>query len=263
VFVPLLAQQQRQKGIAIFLQTGKIGRFTVKTVLSILSFLLLINRPLVAQHSNNYVDATIGVGSYQGSLAISYTHYWRFGGNGKMGIGLGGRITSYFGANQYYVTAPAELTSGSSSPLIIFKNNISANIDTFLVKSPQVTAINASVNIDYRITNRLIAGFNIDAIGFSFGSYKTGNYINGFTGRNTGASPTQFNILLISDNDRGSLNSEFYAKYFINGTWGIKLGAQFLFTEYTTKAKVQQFPRENDRFRNKSLMVCLGISHKL
>jgi len=57
-----------------------MGRFTVKTVLSVLSFLLLINSPLVAQRSNDYVDATIGVGSHQGSLAISYSHYWKCSG---------------------------------------------------------------------------------------------------------------------------------------------------------------------------------------
>jgi len=41
------------------------------------------------------------------------------------------------------------------------------------------------------------------------------------------------------------------------------LGAQFLFTEYTTSTKVQQLPEQNDRFRNKSLLLCLGISWRL
>ena len=79
----------------------------------------------------------------------------------------------------------------------------------------------------------------------------------------TSASPTPFNILLVSDNDRGSLNSEFYGKYLLNEKWAVKLGAQFLFTEYTTQTKVQQFPQANDRFRNKPLLLCVGVRYKL
>lgn len=210
-----------------------------------------------------YADATLGGVKYQGTLALSYVHLWRLGKSQKLGIGIGGRFTSYLGANQYYITAPAKLTSGSTSPLIIFKDNITANIDTFLVKSPQVNSFNVSINIDYQVTKKITAGFNIDAIGFSFGGSRNGNYINGPTGKMTSATPTAFNVLLISDNDRGTLNSEFYGKYFLNDKWSLKLGAQFLFTEYTTATKVQQFPEGNDRFRNKSLLLCAGVSLKI
>jgi hypothetical protein len=210
-----------------------------------------------------YFDVTFGVAKYQGTLSLSYVHTWRFGAKQKLGIGLGARFTSYLAANQYYATAPATLTSGSTSPTIIFQDNIQANIDTFLIKSPQVNSINLSINIDYRLSNKIIAGFNIDAIGFSFGGSRSGNYINGASGKMVSATPTPFNILLISDNDKGSLNSEFYFRYFLNDKWGLKVGAQFLFTEYTTETKVQQFPEPNDRFRNKSLLFCVGASYKI
>ena len=216
-----------------------------------------------AQRTSNYADATVGVAKYQGSLALSFVHRWHFGENRKLGIGIGGRFTSYLAANQYYITAPSKLTSGSTSPLIIFQDNITANIDTFLVKSPQVNSLNASINIDYQVAKKITVGFNIDAIGFSFGGSRNGNYINGPTGKMTNATPTAFNILLISDNDRGTLNSEFFAKYFLTEKWSLKLGAQFLFTEYTTATKVQQFPEGNDRFRNKSLLLCVGVSLKI
>ncbi len=213
--------------------------------------------------TDDYSDATFGIAKNQGSLTLSYVHLWQFGKNQKLGIGLGGRFTSYLAANQYYVTAPAQLTSGSTSPLIFFKDNIAKNIDTFLVKSPQVNSINMSTNIDYRLTKKFTIGFNIDAIGFSFGGSRNGNYINGSVSKMTGAKPTAFNILLVSDNDRGSLNSEFYGNYFLNEQWAVKVGAQFLFTEYTTATKVQQFPGANDRFRNKSLLFCIGIRYKI
>lgn len=180
----------------------------------------------------------------------------------RLTLGVGLRFTGYLAANQYYTTAPATLTSGSTSPLIIFKNNINANIDTFLVKSPQVNALNLSINAGYRISNRLDAGFNIDAVGFSFGAHRTGNYINGPAGKMVRATPTPFNLLLVSDNDRGTLNSEFFLRYAIDRQWGLKLGATFLFTEYTTDLPVQQYPQPNDRFRNKSLLAMIGITYK-
>lgn len=225
--------------------------------------LLLVSFVAPAQRISSYADATLGGAKYQGTLALSYVHLWHFGEKQKLGIGIGGRFTSYFGANQYYITAPAQLTSGSTSPLIIFQDNIAANIDTFLIKSPQVNCLNLSINIDYQISKKLTAGFNIDAIGFSFGGNRNGNYINGPVPKTVDATPTSFNILLVSDNDRGSLNSEFLAKYSLNELWKIKVGAQFLFTEYTTSSKVQTFPNENDRFRNKSLLFCVGVSRKM
>ena len=119
------------------------------------------------------------------------------------------------------------------------------------------------MNLRYRFNKKFLIGFNIDAIGFSFGSSKKGNYINGVEGGMTKAKPTSFNILLTSDNDRGSLNSEFYGKNALNNTWGLKLAAQFHFTEYTTDVKVQQNPEPNNRFRNKSLMIALGVTYQL
>ncbi|CAN5589430.1 hypothetical protein BH10BAC4_BH10BAC4_15890 [soil metagenome] len=231
-------------------------------------FILLAFGPLFAfsqatSKTSDYLDATLAFGKYQGSLAIHYTHFWNLGKSQRLSLGFGGRITSYIGANQYYVTAPAQLTSESTSPLIFFKDNIEKNIDTLLIKSPQVTMMNVSLNIQYRISKKITAGFNIDALGFSFGGKQSANYINGNTGANTQASPTSFNILLISDNDRGSLNSELFARYAINDRWSVRGALQFLFTEYTTETKVQQFPEANDRFRVKSFMLGAGVTYKL
>ncbi len=225
--------------------------------------LLLAPISLMGQQSLNFADATLSGANYQGALSLSYVHLWQLGAKKKFSMGLGGRFTSYLGANQYYITAPAELTSGSSSPFIIFQDNITANIDSFFVKSPQVNCLNLSLNFEYQLTKKFSAGFNIDAMGLSFGSSVNGNYINGSAVRLADAKPSSFNLLLVSDNDRGSLNSEMFARYAINARWALKLGAQFLFTEYTTSFNVQSFPSDNNRFRNKSLMVCLGISKKL
>ena len=210
-----------------------------------------------------YSDVTFSIGSHQGSVSIAYGYDWRLGKRQKFGLGIGGRFTSYVGQNQYYETAPAKLTSGSTGPGVLFENTIAANIDTLLISSPQVNMLNVFIHLSYPLGKKFLIGFNIDAIGFSFGGSRQANYINGSAGSITSAKPTTFNLLLVSDNDLGSLNSELYGTYPLNDRLNIKAGVQFLFTEYTTPTQVQQTPEPNDRFRLKSLMFCVGLRYQL
>ncbi len=209
------------------------------------------------------LQATIGVGKSEGTFSVLYGYDFEFGKRKQFAIGTGARFTSYFGSNQPYRTAPAELTTGERSLLVIFKPDIEENIDTLLVQSPWVNSVNLFINLRYKFSNRLHVGFNIDAIGFSFGGSREGTYTNDDQEILTSAKPTTFNVLLTSDNDYGSLNSEFYARYDLNKRWGLKAGAQFHFTEYTTDIDVQQFPEPNDRFRRKSLFFAAGVQVKL
>lgn len=235
--------------------------------------ILLATSPIIcfyydgsAQDSRSYskfAEVDGAVGDTEGSLSFSFNVDKNLGKKRKIVVGFGGRFTSYLGKNQYYVTAPAKLTSGSTGPGVIFKENIEANMDTFLIKNAQVNSLNLLLTVGFNFSDRLVVRFNIDAIGFSFGKSTTGNYINGSQGSIESSQPTSFNLLLISDNDKGSLNSEFFARYLLNEKWGIKGGAQFLFTEYTTDTEVQQFPEPNDRFRNKSLLFMAGVFYKL
>lgn len=223
----------------------------------------LITEGQIEKVRMRYMDATIAMGINQGTGSLLYGFDWRQGKKQKFGIGLGARFTSYIGSNQYYETAPAKLTSGSSGPGVIFTETITANVDTLLIASPQVNMFNIFINLTYPISEKLLLGFNIDAVGFSFGGSKPANYINGFMGNVISASPTSFNLLLISDNDLGSLNSELFLKYQWKARWSLKGAVQFLFTEYTTITEVQQFPEPNDRFRNKSLLAAVGVSYRL
>jgi hypothetical protein len=210
--------------------------------------MFLLAAASVAQTKSNskiqLLDLTGSIGSGQGSVAASYIHNWHLGKKQKFSIGAGARFTSYFGSNQYFISAPAKITSGSSGPGVLFEENIPANIDSLLVSSTNINALNLSINLGYRITPKLSAGFNIDAIGFSFGGNKAVRYVNGTTIVNTTAKPTGFNALLISDNDLGALNSELFATYSFNKKWSAKLGYQFLFTEYTTATKCNSFLRQ-------------------
>ena len=213
--------------------------------------------------SYSFIDLDGAIGKSEGTIALSFNFDKNLGKKHRIVVGGGARFTSYLGKNQYYITAPAELTSGDTGPGVIFKENIDANIDTFLIKTAQVNSLNLMITLGYNVSPKLLFRFNIDVIGFSFGNSVNGNYINGLQGAMVSADPSPFNLLLVSDNDKGSLNSEFFGRYLINDKWGIKGGIQFHFTEYTTDTEIQQLPEPNDRFRNKSLMFMFGASFKL
>jgi hypothetical protein len=229
----------------------------------LLLVLLLLTGAMDVICQQTVVDFNLAVGSTEGCLSGIFYRQWNVGRNDRFLIGSGLRLNGYLGKNRYYITAPAKLTSGETGPQVLFIENIQENIDTFLVKTAQVNSINILIDFQYRFTAKLSAGFNIDVIGFSFGNRVKGNYINGYEGKNVNAHVSPFNLLLISDNDLGMLNSELYVKHQFTDRISLKGGAQFLFTEYTTDLDVQQVPEPNNRFRKKSLMFSVGISLKL
>ncbi len=232
-----------------------------------LFFLVLTGLSTTAQKKHileNSASFTIAFAKGDFSTALAYQHLWKLGKKQKLGIGAGVRLSNYFGSNHYFTTAPAKLTSGKTGPGVFFADDIVANIDSVLFKKAQVNALNISVNFSYNVYKKITLGFNIDAIGFSFGGKQNGSYLgNNGAGAATTAKPTTFNLLLVSDNDLGTLNSEFYGQYKFNNKWGAKAGFQFLFAEYTTATKVQTTPsgQKNDRFRYKSSALSLGITH--
>lgn len=228
------------------------------------SFLLLVVNNLLAQKTNleKSFSASAAAGNREFSTAFMYQHLWKVGKKQKFKVGAGLRLTNYFGFDRYYTTAPAKLTSGQTGPGVLFSEDIPQNIDSVIFNHTQVNALNLSINFEYEVYKKLRLGFNIDAIGFSVGGKQNGNYLgNNGIGSATSAKPTGFNLLLVSDNDLGSLNSEFFTAYQYNKKWSAKLGFQFLFAEYTTDTKVQTTPdlQRNDRFRNKSSAISLGI----
>jgi hypothetical protein len=234
--------------------------------LTIIIALFAVTSKVNAQKNNSTdksASFTVAFGSKQFSTALAYQHLWKVGKKQRAQIGLGARFTSNFGNNVFYRTAPAALTSGKTGPAAMFANDITQNIDSVSFKKTQVNALNLSINLAYTVYKKITLGFNIDAVGFSFGGKQNGiYYANNGVGTATTAKPSGFNVLLISDNDKGSLNSEFYARYKFNNNWGAKLGFQFLFTEYTTATEVQTTPdgQKNDRFRNKASGISFGIT---
>jgi hypothetical protein len=202
---------------------------------------------------NNDFDFAL-MGSDQFALALSWSKFHSITKKKRFKIGYGVRFTSQFGSDLAYNTAPAKLTSGKTGLGVLFSENIPANIDTFQVGKSQNNALNISINLQYTFKNKFDLGFNIDAIGFSFGGKTSGvysSYTSPLNGSTQSASPTSFNALLTSD-------SELYFRYWFKPNWAVRIGASFLFTEYTTENKLRL---DNDRFRNKTLMGLIGVTY--
>lgn len=218
-------------------------------------------------NKNIFADITGTVGSSQGSVSASYVHNWKLWNKKKFEAGLGLRWTTYFGTKKDFVTAPAALARSSTIPfVIVFAGQETQNWDTLTVQRPLINALNISSNFGYNFNKHWYAGFNIDLIGVSFGR-NTSSILttNGKTITEPSTKPSTFNLLLTGDNDKGTLNSEFFLKYNINNSFGIKATYQFLFTEYKTTSVKQVAPDGTtvDRFRNKVNAFGIGISYKL
>lgn len=208
----------------------------------------------IAQSSykqNQYVDLALGVGKSAFSISPSWSKLHGIGKSGKFRIGYGLRYTGLWASDKNYSSAPARLTSDDSK------------VDTLFITSPSTHSINILINLNFAFSEKFDAGFNIDAFGIGFGAEKSGIFFSheeaGTYASVQTASPTPWNVLLIGDNDRGQLNSEFYLRYMITEKVGIRAAVSYLFTEYTTD---QTLSFDNDRFRYKNLLGVLALSVK-
>lgn len=229
--------------------------------LSILLLAALLSGNAFAQFEGprrqNYLDVALAAGN-GGSLALSYQNL--YGGRFKIGWGI--RYTGFVGKSTDFITAPAKLTSGKTNPSVLFSENILSNFDTLTLNKVQTNALNAVINLQFAFTKRFEVGFNIDAIGLSFGAQQTGRFHSASESKALDnsvqtAKPTSFNLLLVSDNDRGNLNSELYARYWLGDRVALRAGLSFNFVEYTTSRKLTF---DNDRFRYKSLLPMVAVS---
>lgn len=195
--------------------------------------------------------------------SVSFQKTYDLGKKKNFQIGWGVRANGYFSGQKEYLTAPAKLTSGKQSIVAFFTDYNPAKIDTLDFNKSSLVSFNALVVLQYSFKKSSI-GFNIDALGFTIGGKQSGTFRASESKTlhktmQTG-SPTPFNLLLISDSDRGSLNSELYFKQNLKNNNALRFGLSFQFMEYTTK---QILTYENDRFRHKSLMPFVAYNLNL
>jgi len=220
------------------------------------------NAQNIWQRSSYTLTFSAAAGNKEALLTLAIGHNIGLGQSQRFKMGGGIRFNSYFAGSQQYITAPAKFTSTQQNLGTIFSETIEANLDTVTIAKSQVNALNLYINLEYRLHPKWDIGFNIDAIGFSFGKKQSGTIQTslppvGGTYAVT-AKPTRGNFLLTSDNDIGSLNSELFVRYHLAGNLALQGGVTFVFNEYTATTKPVL---DNNRFRNKSLLPMIAISY--
>ena len=237
-------------------------------IITVLALLISFSLSSIAQNNfkqNHDLGLALSYAPKEVNLSLSWKQMHGVAANNKFKMGYGLRYNGYLNNDKFYITAPARLTSGEVGPQVLFVENIEANIDTFSVQNAQHNSINAVIYLEYDFSDKWGVGFNIDAAGIAFGSSREGKMISSnrptTSPETVVAKPTPYNVLLISDNDIGMLNSELYATYNFNKKLSVNAGFTFLFTEYTTEQKIS-YNENNDRFRYKSLMGMLSVNFK-
>lgn len=245
------------------------NRFTLLLILAIIPGMALAQKTTSRYREQHYFDAAIAIGnkSFSGSLGWSHLH-----GIGKkkqrLNVGYGVRYTSFVAANKYYTTAPSKYTSTTQSLGTIFSETIQENIDTITTATALTHSLNLALYIQYTLSPKFDIGCNIDLFGLSFGPSKQFNIISSVYDAGQApvqqGSPTTLNLLLTSDNDIGSLNSEFFVRYRLTPKISLRGGYAFFFSEYSTDKDLSFDDGRivNDRYRFKAPMGFVGVSFK-
>ncbi len=197
---------------------------------------------------HHQANAAIGLGDNHLAGSLGWAYLRGFGQYQRIKAGLGLRLNGIWGDDIPYTSAPPRLAKEEELT------------DTLSLAKPFLGAMNLGLYASYDITTRLTVGFNIDAIGLSIGKKKDGLLYASELPLSPVPSlenkPSSFNALLGGNNDLGTLNSELYVAYGLRQNLYMRLGVQYLFTEYKTAVK---FVNDNDRYRAKSTLFFVGL----
>ncbi len=196
-----------------------------------------------------FKSLNIGLNAGAGFMGdLSWQHVYGLGNSQKFRIGYGVRLNVYGGSDLDYTSAPPDYQD-------------EAQKDTVTLASSGLTSLNLGIYTEYHFSPKVLIGFNIDAVGVSFGAEQEGTLVSDGVGQRTKATPTTTNILLVGANDMGSLNSNFYAGFRVSEKITLKAGMAMYFGEYTTE--IPQPNTDNDRFRVISQMGFVGVGIQL
>lgn len=195
-------------------------------------------------------SAAVGASVYSASLGATRTHGLLKSNKLRLGYGL--RFSGMYGNDLNYTTAPAKLIAEDK-------------VDTFFIGEPISLGLNAVIHIGYQFTPKLYARFNIDAVGLGFGATNKRRFLPRDPASTAPVSvlarPTSYNVLLVGDNDIGSLKAQFFARYKFNEHFAVQAGMQNLFNELITEKVWQAVPEKNDRFRAASSHGFAGLTY--
>ncbi len=235
----------------------------MRKLLSSLAFILILQASNAQKNSFWQADASLQFGKNNLVVSEQLSFNWYVGKKQKLFLGAGLRMNSFFGSNANFTTADATLSRGKTGLGAFFSPKKNETIDTVTIGSSSAFSLNLGFYAGYAINENWTVGANIDLLGFSVGANANGNYISNGVSTPTKAKPSNGNVLLVGDNDLGSLNSQFYVRYRFNAHWSATLSAGIMHTEVLTENKVQNINGiSNDRFRNEVMNFGVGVGYR-
>lgn len=163
---------------------------------------------------------------------------------------LGDRVRLGLGLRSTYVGGTLKLTPAA--------RNIPAGVVDTLATPVVALMLNVSGHAALVLTGRLHAGMNIDLVGLGAGGARTATYraSASATPLTVSASPARTNVFLYASNDRGSLNSEFFAAWMLSDRVALRGGLSHQLVEYETERALSSNTR---RFRKYSNLLFVGL----
>ncbi len=201
-----------------------------------------------APNPTHNIELSLGMTSNGQLGGLGYWQEWGLGKTGAWKLGYGVRFTGYFGKDVTHISAPPEFYTDETMQ------------DSVFVASPQMSNIALYIGAGYVIKEKFELGFNIDALGYTFGGDKDATFTSEGNETATTVNPGSITALLLGPNDIGMVRSDFFAGYKFSDTWKVRLGLGPLFTEYRTDTELQT---GNTRYRGASMMILASVTYTL
>lgn len=191
----------------------------------------------------------------------SYIKYKSIGLEKRWYYGLGIQATLSFLSQKNYTTAPTHVIKKSKDWFAFTFSDIDERVDTLVINQSLNLFGNIYFALQYRFNIHHDLGLQLDLFGASFGLPVAATLQSSELPGNAAAQtalPTLFNYTLLSSNNRGSLLYSLNYRYWFNDRLGANCSVNYVYTEYRTYDKLLF---ENNRFRNKSFCVMIGVSY--
>ena len=191
---------------------------------------------------------SLAVGGNFFAPSLFYQHSWRLGAKQRWDLTYGARITSYFGSDIHHASAPPAYYGDPSLE------------DSVFVVSPRMSNVAIYIGATYSIRNKVPIGFNIDAIGYTFGGDLEGVYTGDGVSTPVTVNPGSITALLVGANDIGMLKAEFFVGYRINNFFTVRAGINNMYTEVRTPTELQV---GNTRYRAENMGGLISIVYTI
>lgn len=242
--------------------------------------LLSVAQSPVSTRLSAGVDLGAGFRSEQVSPSLMYYQLLSVTRQKFLSVGWNLAFRTNYASNIDYITAPAELTRGGKTGFFALGAPlVPGNLDTLRMSSASGTSLNLGIRAQIHL-KYVDIGASADLVGLTVGRTRIGQYMSStgsfvagtyrvggadstarFTGTNTSqsASPTIANLQLLGDNAIGTLATEVYARVWLGQRIGVKVGYQWLISEYTTSVK-NVAADNNNRFRSRSGLTYVAVT---